>query len=227
KYNGIEFNEDLDLGIYDAYYRNLDPQTGRWWQIDPETENMEAWSPYASNYDNPISYSDPLGDEPDGDGPGPLSGIVDILDNTLLTLSGLVNGALNTVSGGLISTDPFSMRGNLSAEKQTLYDHSVQIGQIGILLAPGSRSSTVTPALQPVGGPAIPASVTVKPILAVPPILNADPNNQSNNKKSSNEKLVEEAKAAKAKEEAAKARQENRQQASSRGKQKQGNSNQQ
>ncbi|MCG2613443.1 hypothetical protein LZZ85_04090 [Terrimonas sp. NA20] len=63
KYNGIELGEDFDLDIYEAFYRNLDPQTGRWWQIDPKTEDMEIWSPYASNYDNPIRYSDPLGDE--------------------------------------------------------------------------------------------------------------------------------------------------------------------
>ncbi|MCG2618207.1 hypothetical protein LZZ85_28185 [Terrimonas sp. NA20] len=61
KYNGIELGTELD--IYEAFYRNLDPQTGRWWQIDPKTENMEMWSPYASNYDNPIFYSDKLGDE--------------------------------------------------------------------------------------------------------------------------------------------------------------------
>jgi RHS repeat-associated protein len=70
KYNGIDWENDLELAVYDAYYRELDPQTGRWWQIDPEIENMEAWSPYASNYDNPITYSDPLGDDPDGDGGG-------------------------------------------------------------------------------------------------------------------------------------------------------------
>jgi RHS repeat-associated protein len=68
KYNGIEFDNDLDLNSYEAFFRNLDPQTGRWWQIDPEIENMEAWSPYASNYDNSITYNDPLGDEPDGGG---------------------------------------------------------------------------------------------------------------------------------------------------------------
>ena len=67
-YNGIEFNNDLDINSYDAFFRNLDPQVGRWWQIDPKTEIMEMWSTYASNYDNPISNQDFLGDEP---GPGP------------------------------------------------------------------------------------------------------------------------------------------------------------
>jgi RHS repeat-associated protein len=64
KYNGIELNEDLGLNTYDAFFRNLDPQIGRWWQIDPKIESMEMWSPYASNYNNPIRFSDPLGDEP-------------------------------------------------------------------------------------------------------------------------------------------------------------------
>ncbi|WP_186774586.1 RHS repeat domain-containing protein [Chitinophaga pinensis] len=64
RYNGIEFNTDLELNEYDAFYRTLDPQTGRWKQIDPKIEKMEAWSPYASNFNNPFRYSDMLGDEP-------------------------------------------------------------------------------------------------------------------------------------------------------------------
>ncbi len=73
KYNGIEFENDFDLNTYDAFFRELDPQTGRWWQVDPKIENMEMWSPYASNFDNPIKYNDFLGDEPEsvqGDPPG-------------------------------------------------------------------------------------------------------------------------------------------------------------
>ncbi|HVG16254.1 MAG TPA: hypothetical protein VM935_14885, partial [Chitinophagaceae bacterium] len=63
KYNGIEFENDLEINTYDAFYRELDPQTARWWQTDSKTEKMEVWSPYASNYDNPLKYSDQLGDE--------------------------------------------------------------------------------------------------------------------------------------------------------------------
>jgi RHS repeat-associated protein len=45
-----------------ARYRTLDPQLGRWWQIDPKVETFEAWSAYNSNLDNPIRYEDPEGD---------------------------------------------------------------------------------------------------------------------------------------------------------------------
>ena len=66
KYNGIEFDNDLDINTYEAFFRNLDPQTGRWWEIDPEIENgMENVSPYSSMYDDPILKSDFLGNVPE------------------------------------------------------------------------------------------------------------------------------------------------------------------
>ncbi|PZR28663.1 MAG: hypothetical protein DI535_05870 [Citrobacter freundii] len=60
KYNGIEHNDAFDINTYDAFYRNLDPQIGRFWQIDPKPN--EKFSPYAAMANNPILYSDPLGD---------------------------------------------------------------------------------------------------------------------------------------------------------------------
>jgi RHS repeat-associated protein len=68
-YNGIEKVPDFDLDIYDALYRTLDPQIGRWWQIDPATGNYPGITPYNSNFNNPVSFTDPLGNDPLGDDP--------------------------------------------------------------------------------------------------------------------------------------------------------------
>lgn len=60
KYNGIENETDLELNYYDAFFRELDPQIGRWIQIDPKTNYGET--PYASMGNNPINSFDWLGD---------------------------------------------------------------------------------------------------------------------------------------------------------------------
>lgn len=60
KYNGIELQNDFGLQTYDAYFRTLDPQIGRWWQIDPKPK--ESLSPYVSMDNNPVSNIDPMGD---------------------------------------------------------------------------------------------------------------------------------------------------------------------
>jgi RHS repeat-associated protein len=103
KYNGIELNNDLNLNTYEAFYRNLDPQIGRWWQIDPKIESMEQWSPYASNYDNPLKFSDPLGDEP-GDGEDPPKGKNQIAVGVKESLSNNVKGLFNLRSYTAIFT---------------------------------------------------------------------------------------------------------------------------
>lgn len=62
-YNGIEQNDDLGLNQYEAEFRILDPQIGRWFQIDPAAADYPGINPYNSCFNNPISYVDPDGDD--------------------------------------------------------------------------------------------------------------------------------------------------------------------
>ncbi|OMP79382.1 hypothetical protein [[Flexibacter] sp. ATCC 35208] len=55
---------------------------------------MEAWSPYASNYDNPVRFSDFLGDEPVGPGVIGQIGPVPIP---------VVEGVIESIGAGLTS----------------------------------------------------------------------------------------------------------------------------
>jgi hypothetical protein len=79
-YNAIEHDTTFGLDSYQAYYRNLDPETGRLWQMDPKSElainpevesmiedqqyveGLESISPYASMNDAPVRYRDTKGD---------------------------------------------------------------------------------------------------------------------------------------------------------------------
>ncbi len=62
KFNdGTELSTDLDINWYETDFRSLDPQIGRFHQIDPLGELFDNESLYTFAGNNPVSYNDPWG----------------------------------------------------------------------------------------------------------------------------------------------------------------------
>jgi RHS repeat-associated protein len=56
-----EFRDGTGLEMYDAGFRRLDPQLGRFVQIDPLADAAHFFSTYAYGLNNPIIFNDPSG----------------------------------------------------------------------------------------------------------------------------------------------------------------------
>ena len=63
KFNGgVELEEDYGVNLYSTFYRQYDPQIGRFGGVDPKAEATIGLSPFGFANDNPISFNDPFGD---------------------------------------------------------------------------------------------------------------------------------------------------------------------
>ena len=202
KYNGIEFDNDLDLNTYEAYYRNLDPQTGRWWQIDPEIENgMENVSPYTSMYDDPILKSDFLGNIPQDCHCCP-------------------GAAAIAAEGEQLAAQALEAGGEPAAA-------AVELGTLVASAAVGIWEFFSENPVQHLAPPASPASpARPVPVAAPAPAKISTPNVVQAQAKKGPKDLVGDAKIQKEKEAAATARAENRAVQTARGNSRTGNSNQ-
>jgi RHS repeat-associated protein len=56
-----EFFDGSGLELYGTNFRSLDPQLGRFWQIDPLAEGHPNLTSYAYVNNSPLRYNDPLG----------------------------------------------------------------------------------------------------------------------------------------------------------------------
>lgn len=61
KFNGMEWQNELDLNHYDFGARNYDPALGRWMNVDPLADIQPDKTPYHFVSNNPITRVDPTG----------------------------------------------------------------------------------------------------------------------------------------------------------------------
>jgi RHS repeat-associated protein len=192
KYNGIEYDSTFGIDEYEAHYRDLDPQTGRWWQIDPQTEGYEYISPYASMYDDPPAKSDPLGDEAESGcckelleavetvvgiaaySISPHSPTAEGTRRVIVSAGSTMNGMLNTATAGAWPTDP---AGTLGVPSETNAS-ATMYGQLGgMFIDPGTGSLDLNITSAPADG----VSLFAAPKVASPGLPSVKVDATSNN----------------------------------------------
>ncbi len=128
RYNGIEYDSAFGLDEYEAHFRELDPQIGRWTTIDPKIDEVdESITPYASMSNNPVFRTDPLGDVPDGCCGGILHEIKEDLSETWNSLS---EGAVNVVTQINASINPLATATEIVTGKSTESNFTVEKSRV-------------------------------------------------------------------------------------------------
>ena len=109
-----EFSDGSGLETYDTHFRQLDPQLGRWWQIDPKPDYTQSL--YSAMGNDPILRNDPIGDTPTIHGSKTA-----LVGTTAIINKGL--GGFNKVSigpDGKLNKMPLPMVGKQTPQQQAL-----------------------------------------------------------------------------------------------------------
>jgi RHS repeat-associated protein len=124
KYNGKEFQDELNLNWYDYHARNYDPAIGRWMNIDPLADTYPDLTPYRYAFNNPLVFIDPN---------GMLETDFYSREGEFLGHDGVDNGQVYLLNEGVRAKtevcDKFNWGGQLSdSVSQQLRDNSTEVG---------------------------------------------------------------------------------------------------
>lgn len=104
--------------MYETRYRSLDPQIGRFWQMDPMADFSLEYSPYVYGNNNPVLFNDPLGLLSDSTHP-------DVLPEVVVTAKAkkLEGGDYNGVLYSKVGTEQITAVGYSSFTTKTHIPH--------------------------------------------------------------------------------------------------------